>query len=98
VYHLKHNSNFNSICKLTGNINITVLLNTSLPGYALLNASLTVANNFDAKNEHSCASQLATAGFCASGDSSSLAISVTLIAVSGGKLGESIKLGEQLMI
>jgi hypothetical protein len=62
VCHLKRNSNFNSICKLIGDINIIVLLNTSLSGYALLNATRTVPNNFYAKMEHSSASGRAPAG------------------------------------
>jgi hypothetical protein len=47
MYHLKRDPNCGSICKLTGGIN--VIFSTSLPGYAMLNASRRAAYDLDAQ-------------------------------------------------
>jgi hypothetical protein len=46
LYHLKYNPKYNSICKLTGILNIVDLFSTSLSKYPLPNASQTAADSF----------------------------------------------------
>lgn len=49
MYHLKCTPNYTSICKLTGDINVVILLGTSLPGYALLRVYMNSSKDFGAK-------------------------------------------------
>jgi hypothetical protein len=49
VFHFKRKPNYSCTCKLWWPVGTVVLFGTSLSGYALLNASRTAANYFDAK-------------------------------------------------